>query len=227
MPSGLNAHPPAKQFSTLIKSFREPDQTEIGWETLTMTRNKKIAIVATVFFLIAPLCKADSFTFSYISTSGLGNPVSASGSITATNEGGGAFLITGLTGTFTDGTLIAQLGLDPNPMNSPNGGDQLVYYGHGFSDALDAAGLVFDDVSDNVYGAGKGYFIDLYSSGSDVFAFTDGTGSSIDGSSSGSFILSNAVVTPEPASWTMLATGMILLGGLLLGKSRRATTPVL
>jgi hypothetical protein len=182
---------------------------------------------ATMVFLIAPLCKADSFSFSYISTSALGNPVSASGSITAINEGGGAFLVTGLTGTFTDGSLIAQLGLDPNPMNSPNLGDDLVYYGHGATDALDPLGLVLDDISDNTFGSGNGYFIDLYSSGSDVFVFTDGTGSSIDGSSSGSFVLSNAVVTPEPASWTMLATGMLLLGGLVLGKGHGSATPIL
>lgn len=192
-----------------------------------MKRNRQIAILATVVLLIAPLCKADSFSFSYSSTSGLGNPVSASGSILATNEGGGAFLVTGLTGTFTDGSLIAQLGLDPTPMNSPNSGDQFVYYGHGVSDALDPLGLVLDDISDNTYGAGKGYFIDLFSSGSDVFLFTDGTGSLIDGSSSGSFVLSNPVFTPEPANWTMMAAGMILLGGLVLSKRRRTAIPIL
>jgi hypothetical protein len=227
MQSGLKTSPPAKQFSAPIKSSSKPDQINIGWEALAMNRNRKIAIFATVVFLIAPVCKADSFSFSYSSTSGLGNTVSASGSITATNEGLGAFLITGLTGTFTDGSLTAQLGLDPAPMNAPNSGDQRVYYGHGVTDALDPLGLVLDDISDNTYGAGKGYFIDIYSSGSDVFAFTDGSGSLIDGSSSGSFVLSNAMVSPEPSNWTMLAAGMLLLGGMILGKRRRNCIPIL
>ena len=183
-----------------------------------MNRNRKIAVFATVVLLIPPLCKADRFSFSYTSTSGLGNPVSASGSIIATNQGGGAFLITGLTGTFTDGNLTAQLGLDPTPMNSLNAGDDLVYYGKSVTDSLDPLGLVLDDISDNVYGTGKGYFIDLFSLGSDAFVLTDGTGSLIDGSGTGSFVLSNPVFTPEPASWTMMATGMLLLGGLVLGK---------
>jgi len=191
-----------------------------------MNRNRKIAILSTVILLTVPLCKADTFSFAYSSTSGFGNPVSASGSIVAKNEGGGAFLVTGLTGTFTDGSLIAQLGLDPMPMNSPNAGDDVVYYGHGITDSLDPLGLVLDDLSDNTYGAGKGYFIDLFSSGSDVFVFTDGTGSLIDGSGAGSFVLSNAVFTPEPASWTLMAAGMILLSALVLGKHRRASIPI-
>jgi len=192
-----------------------------------MNRNRKIAILATMVILIAPLGKADSFSFSYNSTSVLGNPVSANGSITATNEGGGAFLVTGLTGTFTDGSLTANISLAPSPTNLVFAGDDLVFYGHGATDALDPLGLLLDDTSDNIFGAGKGYSINLFNIGSDVFLFADGTGSLIDGSTGGSFALSNAVITPEPANWTMIAAGMVLLGGLVLGKGRRSPNPIL
>lgn len=177
---------------------------------------KNIWLAATIVAALAitPACKASGINFSYSATSQYSNPVTATGTLTATYQGDGAYLVTGLSGTFTDGSTSGTLALDPNS----GVGDDLIYSGPGITDALDVLGLVLDFTPTQGFGPG---IVSIYSAGTDVFYWTDALGgNTVDYSNSGTFAVSGV---PEPKTWMLLATNLLAVVGLACLMRRKQT----
>jgi hypothetical protein len=135
---------------------------------------------------------ADTFDFSATGSSG---SFSGSGTLTASSQGGGAYLISGITGTGVTG-LIAPGGF--------NGNDNLLF--PAATPALDAHGFSFTDVNGpdhfdvNIFNDGSGYFAFL--NDEDNFSQTVPV----------SFTLAASAV-PEPSTFILLGTGILGLAG--------------
>src|ERR1700733_8260012 len=101
-------------------------------------------------FAIPAVVHADTFNFSAIGSSG---SFSGSGTLIATSEGGGEYLITAITGTGVTGLFAP---------NGFNGNDNLLF--PSASPTLDSHGFSFTDVNGpdhydvNIFNNGSGYF---------------------------------------------------------------------
>ena len=160
--------------------------------------HRLLPALALVSALAIPMAAhADTFDFSAIGSSG---SFSGSGTLTATANGSGAYLITDISGTGVTG-LIAPGGF--------HGNDNLLF--PSAMPTLDAQGFSFTDVNGpdrydvNIFDSGTGY--SAYLQDEDNFTQTVPV----------SFSLSSAA-TPEPSSLVLLGTG--ILGVLEFGRRK-------
>jgi len=179
-----------------------------------------LVLLVGAFALIgAPSAFADTFSWSY--TPGTGPDTGGSGTVTATNEGGGAFLVTGISGTWDGSSITALLAAgnyyspgDTVPpatytlgtcCESP-ANDNILFLPPGsvpgFSSGyLDLAGLGFAVGTEyvNIYGTGgAGTYLVLTGSASNE----NGTQTDVGGT---------FAITPEPATLGLLGASLILL----------------
>jgi len=141
---------------------------------------------------ISASAHADTFNFSAVGSSG---PFSGSGTLTASPQGGGEYLISDITGTGVTG-LIAPGGF--------HGNDNLLF--PAATPILDSQGFSFTEVNGpdhfdvNIFNNGSGYF--AYLDDEDNFTQTVPV----------SFSLATAA-TPEPSTFILLGTGILGLAG--------------
>jgi hypothetical protein len=167
-------------------------------------------------FAIHPRAKATTIDFSYTAPGG----VSGSGILTGTTEASGYIVITSATGTFDDGVNTGSISLianpiAPNPATSPSGliaYDDVLYPGNSDGNILDVDGLLFsfDGMELNLWEQGA--------PGTDGWAESNGSS----GYGELSITPEPASITPEPGSLVLMGTGLLALGVVLLGKTRRA-----
>jgi PEP-CTERM motif len=141
---------------------------------------------------------ADTFDFT-IAASADGFSGTTSGTLTATNEGSGVFLITAMTGQDVTGLLPpGDFHLNDNFLYTPG--------------SLDFHGFSFTDVNS------KGSFdVDIFDLNGASYAAIQGTGG-INTTIPISLSITPAAVTPEPSSIVLLATGLV--GFLILARKR-------
>jgi hypothetical protein len=150
-----------------------------------------LALLTALAFSAA--AHADTFNFAANGSSG---PFSGTGTLTTTSNGGGEYLITGITGTGVTG-LIAPGGF--------NGNDNLLF--PSATPTLDSKGFSFsaangpDHFQVNILGNGSGYtaFIE------DEDMFTEIVPIN--------FSLATSAI-PEPSSFLLLGTGILGLAGV-------------
>jgi hypothetical protein len=135
---------------------------------------------------------ADTFNFSAIGSS---EGFSGSGTLTATPEGSGEYLITAISGTGVTG-LIAPGGF--------NGNDNLLF--PSASPTLDPGGFSFTDVNGPDH-----YDVNIFNNGSGYFAFLDDE-DNFTQTVPVSFVLNAA--TPEPSTFALFGTGILGLAGV-------------
>jgi len=135
---------------------------------------------------------ADTFDFSATGSSGA---FSGSGTLTASAQGGGAYLISGITGTGVTG-LIAPGGF--------NGNDNLLFPTS--TPTLDAHGFSFKDIN------GPDHFdVNLFNNGSGYFAFLNDEDNFSQTVPVNFSVAASAV--PEPSTLILLGTGILGLAG--------------
>lgn len=138
---------------------------------------------------------ADTFVLS-----GSGGGFSGSATLTATSNGNGSFTIGSITGAGAGSgiALIAPNGFDSNDnLLFPSASSVLDSKGFAFSDTVGNTSFSVD-VSQAVSGGYQAFFRD-----------NDGITATIPVTLS----LATAAATPEPASWTLLGTGAMMLAG--------------
>ena len=144
-------------------------------------------------------------TFDFTAT-GSGGGFSGSGTFVATDDGGGIYTITGISGTGITG-LVGPGGFDSN--------DNLLFPTS--TSLVDAHGFAFTDVQGNT-----GFTVDIFSilsGGYDAY-FLDNDGFSA--TLPVTFSLVNTAV-PEPGSLLLLATGMLTMAGIEQRRMLRST----
>jgi PEP-CTERM motif len=135
---------------------------------------------------------ADTFNFSATGASG---SFSGSGVLTAASQGGGAYLISDITGTGVTG-LIAPGGF--------NGNDNLLF--PAADPTLDAHGFSFTDVNGPDH-----YQVNIFNDGTGYFAFLDDE-DNFTQTVPVTFSVATAA-TPEPSTFVLLGTGILGLAG--------------
>jgi hypothetical protein len=141
---------------------------------------------------------ADTFNFSATGSSG---PFSGSGTLTASPEGSGEYLISAIAGTGVTG-LIAPSGF--------NGNDNLLF--PAATPTLDSHGFSFTDVNGPDH-----YRVNIFNDGSGYFAFLDDE-DNFTQTVPVSFTLAATTVTPEPSTFILLGTGILGLAGAVRRK---------
>ena len=136
---------------------------------------------------------ADTFNFSAVGSSG---PFSGSGTLTASPNGGGGYLIsaisgTGVTGLFTPGGF--------------HGNDNLLF--PSATPTLDSHGFSFTDVNGPDH-----YSVNIFNNGTGYFAYLDDE-DNLTQTVPVSFTLATAA-TPEPSTFILLGTGILGLAGM-------------
>ena len=158
----------------------------------------RLPILALLSALAVPLAAhADTFDFS---ASGAGGGFSGSGSLIATNDGGGMYTITGITGTDVTG-FVAPGGFNGNDdLLFPTSVSQVDTHGFAFTANQGNTDFTVDIFSPSA-GVYDAYFLD-----------NDGTHATIPVT----FTLNNTTgTTPEPSSLLLMATGLAGIGGLM------------
>ena len=141
---------------------------------------------------ISASAHADTFNFSATGSSG---PFSGSGTLTATAQGGGQYLITDIAGTGVTG-LIAPGGF--------NGNDNLLF--PTATPTLDSHGFAFTEINGPDH-----YKVDIFNDGSGYFAFLDDE-DNFTQTVPVTFSVATAA-TPEPSTFILLGTGILGLAG--------------
>jgi hypothetical protein len=198
-----------------------------------MKKQSYVLLALAAALALSPIARADdTFDFSFTdgSVSGSGTLSSAPGNY----EGSQIWLLTGGSGTFTDGTNSGTIALVGNP-NYPFEttvvetdpslnfayDDQLSLF-VGLAQYLTVAGLYFDftgtfgSLDLNIYQSGGGPGNDGWYEGNNGNGDTNGTFSI----TSYDILPDELPPTPEPASYLLLGTGLLAMTGLVL--QRRA-----
>jgi hypothetical protein len=143
---------------------------------------------------------ADTFNFT---ANGSGGGFSGSGVLTATNDGGGEYTITGISGTYID-SLVMPAGF--------NGNDNLLFPTS--ATTVDNKGFAFTATEGNT-----DFTIDIFSSGVGAydayFVDSDGDVATVPVTLT---VVNTTSVVPEPSSLLLLGTGIAAAAGFVRRK---------
>jgi hypothetical protein len=177
---------------------------------MTKSRAAFAALSAAAVLAQATVAAATTFNWSY--TGAHGYVVAASGTLTATPLGGGAYAVTSMSGT-RNGSAITGLTVyagQDNEVFSP--GPNLDYFGLAFLVGADAFNVYYDTSTSDPYQCGFAGYCEI---GPGV----PGT-SGLDAPDPIHPIAFTLTAVPEPAVWAMMLLGFGVLGTTL--RRRRA-----
>ena len=137
---------------------------------------------------------AHAITFT---VTGSGAGYSGTGTLTAIANGGGSYTLTGLSAPGSNGI---------DGVGTFNGNDNLFFPTS--ATLVDNKGFAFSDTQGNTT-----FNVDVFSTGANAYSayYLDNDGSS----ATFPVTMSLVAATPEPASWLLLATGLLAAAGLM------------